>query len=128
MKLRGLVWMLAFVVPIAAAMPAAAHAPSGAIFTTVADGSEVNFNIYPNKPSVYLDGGPGPGAPQTAAGLDDGTYVFMVTNPSARFCCRQIQRGAVNSTSRTESLLESSQRIANTPPATTSTMVRRRSN
>ncbi len=29
-------------------VPAAvlAHAPSGAIFTTVADGSEVNFNIY----------------------------------------------------------------------------------
>jgi len=84
MKLRGLVWMLAFVVPIAAAMPAAAHAPSGAIFTTVVDGSEVNFNIYPSKPDVYLDGGPGPGAPQTAAGLDDGTYVFMVTNPSGK--------------------------------------------
>ena len=39
-----------------------ANPPSGAIFTTVADGSEVNFNIYPNKEAVYLDGGPGPGA------------------------------------------------------------------
>jgi hypothetical protein len=61
-----------------------ATAPSGAIFTTVADGSEVNYNIYPNKEAVYLDGGPGPGAPQTAAGLDDGTYVFQVTDPSGK--------------------------------------------
>jgi len=61
-----------------------AHAPSGAIFTTVADGSEVNFNIYPSKEAVYLDGGPGPGAPQGAAGLDDGTYVFQVTDPSGK--------------------------------------------
>lgn len=59
-------------------------APSGAIFTTVEDGSEVNFNHYPNKEAVYLDGGPGPGAPATAAGLDDGTYVFQVTNPSGK--------------------------------------------
>jgi hypothetical protein len=63
---------------------ALAHAPSGAIFTTVADGSEVNFNIYAAKPDVYLDGGPGIGAPQGAAGLDDGTYVFQVTDPSGR--------------------------------------------
>jgi hypothetical protein len=61
-----------------------AHAPSGAIFTTVQDGSEVNFNIFPSKESVYLDGGPGPGAPQHAAGLDDGTYVFQVTDPSGK--------------------------------------------
>ncbi len=63
---------------------ALAHAPSGAIFTTVVDGSEVNYNIYPSKDAVYLDGGPGPGAPQGAAGLDDDTYVFQVTDPSGR--------------------------------------------
>src|SRR5918993_3756721 len=63
---------------------AMAHAPSGAIFTTVADGSEVNFNQYPAKQDVYLDGGPGPGAPQGAAGLDDGRYVFQVTDPSGK--------------------------------------------
>jgi len=63
---------------------ATAHAPSGAIFTTLADGSEVNFNQFPNKQAVYLDGGPGPGAPQLAAGLDDGTYVFQVTDPSGK--------------------------------------------
>jgi hypothetical protein len=61
-----------------------AHAPSGAIFTTVADGSEVNFNHYAAKEDVYLDGGPGPGAPQDAAGLDDGVYVFQVTDPSGK--------------------------------------------
>jgi hypothetical protein len=61
-----------------------AHAPSGAIFTTLADGSEVNYNIYAQKEDVYLDGGPGMGAPQHAAGLDDGTYVFQVTDPSGK--------------------------------------------
>src|SRR5438128_12306672 len=69
---------------LALALPALAHAPSGAIFTTVADGSEVNLNLYPSKEAVYLDGGPGPGAPQTAAGLDDGVYVFQVTDPSGK--------------------------------------------
>lgn len=63
---------------------AVAHAPSGAIFTTLADGSEVNFNHFPSKEAVYLDGGPGPGAPQHAAGLDDGRYVFQVTDPSGK--------------------------------------------
>ena len=61
-----------------------AHAPSGAIFTTVVDGTEVNFNHYAAKEDVYLDGGPGPGAPQHAAGLDDGVYVFQVTDPSGK--------------------------------------------
>jgi hypothetical protein len=69
---------------MASAVLVNAHAPSGAIFTTLADGSEVNVNQYAAKEDVYLDGGPGPGAPQTAAGLDDGTYVFQVTDPSGR--------------------------------------------
>ena len=70
------IWCMGDVLP--------AHAPSGAIFTTVADGSEVNYNHYPSKEAVYLDGGPGPGAPQHAAGLDDGVYVFQVTDPSGK--------------------------------------------
>jgi hypothetical protein len=57
---------------------------TGAIFTTLPDGSEVNFNIYAAKTDVYLNGGPGPGAPQSAAGLPDGVYVFMVTDPSGK--------------------------------------------
>ena len=48
---------------------ALAHAPSRAIFTTLADGSEVNLNQFPSKEAVYLDGGPGPGAPQTQQAL-----------------------------------------------------------
>jgi len=63
---------------------ARAAAPSGAIFTTLSDGSEVNLNQFPSKEDVYLDGGPGPGAPQTAAGLDDGVYVFQVTDPPGK--------------------------------------------
>ncbi len=66
-----------------AVAPVHAQLP-GAIFTTVANGSEVNFNIYAHKDDVYLDGGPGPGAPQNAAGLNPGDYVFMVTDPSGK--------------------------------------------
>jgi hypothetical protein len=84
-----------------------AAAPSGAIFTTVSDGSEVNYNIYQLKEDVYLDGGPGPGAPQGAAGLDDGVYVFQVTDPSGKTllstdpaACRQftVVNGIITST------------------------------
>jgi hypothetical protein len=74
-----------------------AHQSSGAIFTTLPDGTAVNFNIYDAKTDVYLDGGPGQHAPQTAAGLDDGTYVFQVTDPSGKTllsqdigACRQV--------------------------------------
>jgi hypothetical protein len=69
---------------VVTSVSAGGNAPSGAIFTTLPDGSEVNFNIYPSKDLVYLDGGPGPGAPATAAGLDDGTYVFQVTDPPGK--------------------------------------------
>jgi hypothetical protein len=84
---------------------AVAHAPSGAIFTTLSDGTEVNLNQFPSKEAVYLDGGPGPGAPQTAAGLDDGSYVFQVTDPSGKYLlstdrarCRQftVAAGVIN--------------------------------
>jgi hypothetical protein len=83
MKLKVVFWILPLILSVAMAMPAAAQV-SGAIFTTVADGTEVNFNIYPSKDAVYLDGGPGNGAPQTAASLPDGIYVFMVTDPSGK--------------------------------------------
>jgi len=88
-------------------VPLRASAPSGAIFTTVSDGSEVNYNIYSAKEDVYLDGGPGPGAPQGAAGLDDGVYVYQVTDPSGKtllstdpVACRQftISGGIIVST------------------------------
>jgi len=84
--MRNLLWGLALAAFGAAfaTVQLRASAPSGAIFTTVADGIEVNYNIYAAKEDVYLDGGPGPGAPQTAAGLDDGVYVFQVTDPSGK--------------------------------------------
>jgi hypothetical protein len=56
----------------------------GAIFTTVSNGSIVNANQYDSPCSVYLDGGPGPNAPATAAGLPDGDYYFQVTDPSGK--------------------------------------------
>jgi hypothetical protein len=60
---------------------------SGAIFTTVQNGTRVNANIYQEKcgaNGVWLDGGPGPNAPQGAAGLPDGDYYFQVTDPSGK--------------------------------------------
>lgn len=68
---------------IALAMPASAVANvSGAIFTTTANGSAVNANLFDSKCAVYLDGGPGPHAPAHAAGLPDGDYYFQVTDPN----------------------------------------------
>ena len=68
--------------------PADAAPPlPGAIFTTLSDGSQVNANIFSAKCDalgVYLDGGPGPNAPQSAAGLPDGDYYFQVTDPSGK--------------------------------------------
>jgi len=83
-RTRTLVGAVVGVLTLGLTSIAFAHAPSGAIFTTLEDGSEVNFNQYPSKEAVYLDGGPGPGAPPTAAGLDDGIYVFQVTDPSGK--------------------------------------------
>ena len=57
---------------------------SGAIFTTLADGSRVNANIYQQMKDVYLDGGPGLNAPPGAAGLPEGEYYFQVTDPSGK--------------------------------------------
>jgi hypothetical protein len=82
---------------VAAAPSGSANPISGAIFTTVANGTEVNFNIYPSKDAVYLNGGPGAHANAAAAGLPDGTYVFQVTDPSGKTLlstdaasCRQV--------------------------------------
>jgi hypothetical protein len=55
---------------------------TGAIFTTTNGGTTVNGNIYEDKADVYLNGGPQPNAPCTAAGLPDGEYYFQVTDPS----------------------------------------------
>lgn len=82
MKRFAIGMALAMATALALPIAANAQAPSGAIFTTIADGTEVNTNLYALKTDVYLNGGPGINAPTTAAGLTDGRYVFMVTNPS----------------------------------------------
>jgi len=60
---------------------ASAAAIHGALFTSDVAGT-VNVNLYDAKADVYLSGGPGPNAPCTAADLDDGVYVYQITNPS----------------------------------------------
>ncbi len=89
----GLASLLASVIAIVFAIGFALHSTQetsaaplkGAIFTTTPDGGIVNENVhYERKIEVYLDGGPGPNAPQTAAGLPDGDYYFQVTDPSGK--------------------------------------------
>ncbi len=97
MKKFTLSFALVLTLAVATALPLYADGPglSGAIFTTLSDGSEVNFNIYASKPDVYLDGGPPLQAPPGAAGLPgpgstvfgatiSGTYVFQVTDPPGK--------------------------------------------
>lgn len=97
MRLRALVFTT---LAVGLCITLAGHAPSGAIFTTTDNGSRVNANIYGDKSDVYLDGGPGPNALQGSAGLDDGIYVFQVTDPSGqtllstdKAACRVVEVG-----------------------------------
>lgn len=57
------------------------HPLSGAVFTTLPDGSVVNGNIYQAKCDVALNGGP---SHLQAHHLPDGVYDVAVTNPSGR--------------------------------------------
>lgn len=70
----------------------------GAIFTTLPFGQAVNANVqYKRKIEVYLDGGPrNPNS--LAAGLNDGLYVFQITDPAGKYLlsedparCRVVQ-------------------------------------
>ncbi len=86
-KILIAVGLVVFLVPVIGTLAASL---SGAIFTTTPDGSIVNENVkYNAKIEVYLDGGPGPNAPQTAAGLPDGDYYFQVTDPSGKVLLSQ---------------------------------------
>ena len=91
----ALKWLLLMLVclAVAGARPAAAQF-SGAIHTTVPDGTTVNGNLYPSKGQVYFTGGP---QNLKANGLPDGRYYFQVTDPSGavllsndRAECRQV--------------------------------------
>ena len=85
---------LALVLALTLLTGIALAAPSGAIYTTIKDGTAVNQNIYGLGTDVYLSGGP---QNQNAAGLDDGTYYFQITDPSGNTllstdpaACRQL--------------------------------------
>ena len=76
---------LALIFPLIAVHAMAASAPlTGAIFTTDENSNFVNGNIYEDMADVYLNGGPRPNAPCTAAGLPDGDYYFQVTDPPGK--------------------------------------------
>ncbi|HXF42518.1 MAG TPA: hypothetical protein VNK26_02150 [Pyrinomonadaceae bacterium] len=53
----------------------------GAIYTSNFDGSRVNQNIYSDRLSVYLNGGPNNA---NSRGLLPGYYYFEVTDPSGK--------------------------------------------
>jgi hypothetical protein len=102
MKRISSVFSMLGLVATALAAPAAWANVSGAIYTSLSDGSEVNFNIYASKFDVYLNGGPGKGAGTNAPGLrfdgvPNGVYVFMVTSPNGELlstdiaACRRVQ-------------------------------------
>src|SRR6185503_13295567 len=68
---------------------------SGAIYTSLGDGTVVNQNLYASKPLVYLNGGP---QNDNGPGLPSGIYYFQVTDPSGanllsqdNAVCRQLQ-------------------------------------
>lgn len=68
---------------------------SGAIYTSLSDGTSVNANVYPSKASVFLNGGP---QNTNGSGLPDGVYVYQVTDPSGAvllstddITCRTVQ-------------------------------------
>ncbi len=59
---------------------AAAAQTTGAVFTTSKAGRVAPGNTFTSKQQVYVNGGPGPTSPCTAAGLADGPYYFQVTD------------------------------------------------
>ena len=80
MNNRGMAQRLLGAVCTAAFLITGAQAQiSGAIYTSEADGSIPNANIYPSKDAVYLNGGP---QNLNSAGLPPGDYYFQVTDPS----------------------------------------------
>lgn len=79
MRLTLLALMLCMPAGAAIAAPV-----TGAIFTTDENSNFVNANIYETAMDVYLNGGPRPNAPCTAAGLPNGDYYFQVTDPSGK--------------------------------------------
>ena len=70
--------------PLLGMSGAAVAASSGAIYTSMGDGTTVNSNLYDDKEDVYLNGGPLPNASCTSGGLTSGEYYFQLTDPSGQ--------------------------------------------
>jgi hypothetical protein len=83
-KILMLLGIVLVVSALVAQTASAGQNVSGAIFTGLEGGEQVNKNIYTDKRDVYLIGGPGPNAPPGAAGLPDGNYYFQVTDPPGK--------------------------------------------
>ena len=64
----------------------------GAIFTTDSTCTGVDLNIYEDKDDVYIDGGP---KNPVSAGLPDGDYCVLVTDPSGQTVLGKSEFGAV---------------------------------
>jgi hypothetical protein len=91
--------LLTFLLALAIAMPFLTATRNvsaqltGAIFTTLGDGTHVNHNIFDKCDEVYLNGGP---QNENGAGLPVGTYYFQVTTPAGDLLstdnaeCRQV--------------------------------------
>jgi len=87
----------AFCLTAAFATSAWTQQVTGAIFTTVSDGTRVNANIYLQAQDVYLNGGP----QKNGSALAPGKYYFQVTDPSGNTLlstdpavCRQVTVGS----------------------------------
>ncbi len=71
---------LALLAPGAGATLGAQDSFTGAIWTSLVDGTTVNANVYQHKNDAFLNGGPQNCG--SSHGLPDGDYYFQVTDPS----------------------------------------------
>jgi len=83
MKAKGItIGMLALFFAFTVLVTASSANISGAIYTSLGDGTGVNTNQYDYKCDVFLNGGPPPNAScDKGHGLPDGCYVYQVTAP-----------------------------------------------
>src|SRR5258706_11341653 len=79
MKSKHAATILIVLCMVALSTLASAGTITGAIYTSLGDGTIVNKNLYAQKPDVFLNGGP---QNFSAAGLPNGEYYYQTTDPS----------------------------------------------